>query len=385
MSLAGLSLLPLWAAFVAVFWVTPRRLQIHLLIASGTGWMIFAREAESWLLLAALSPACFFLAKSGAQRGRSIGVAGLVIVLLGYKLVQDYAGDRTVGESAEPFVLLGASFYLLRLAHYLIESQKRALPDHSLGQFLAYAFFLPTLTVGPINRFPEFLRDEHRRRWDAKLFVAGLERILFGHFKVIVVANYLVQTKLGVVAAELGGDQTRLGAYLHCLEYGLDLYFRFGGYCDIAIGLSALLGFRIAENFDYPFFRPNINRFWQSWHMSLSSWCRDYVFAPIAFSLRRPSAGVIASMLIFGLWHEVSPRYVVWGFYHGAGILAWQQWQRVRTAIPPGWRLPPAIATPVSTLLTVNFVILSFAITRSDTLTQAMAILRVIFLGEATR
>lgn len=376
MSAADVSLLPYWAGFVALFWLAPRTLQPYLLIASCTGWMILSRELGSWLLLASAAPACFWLAKRRGEPGIGLGVFAVIGVLLVYKLAQAYAGDPT-----RPFVLLGASFYLLRLAHYLIEAGKRSLPDHSLPHFLAWVFFLPTLMVGPINRFPEFLRDEHRRRWDPKLFIGGLERILFGHFKVIVLANYLVQTKLAVVAEQAGGDATRLGAYLNCLVYGLDLYFRFGGTCDVAIGLAALLGFRIAENFDHPFLRPNINRFWQSWHMSLSSWCRDYVFAPIAFSLRRPAAGILASMLIFGLWHEISPRYVVWGVYHGLGILAWQLWQRIRRSLPASLTLPRPIGTPLATFVTVNFVILSFAITRSETLAGAFAIFTTLLVG----
>jgi alginate O-acetyltransferase complex protein AlgI len=376
-NVADLSLLPYWAIFVGTFWLIPRRFQVYFLVLTCTAWMLFVSQFASWLLLAALSPACFWLARAGSKgRGVGLAVGGVVATLGVYKLVQGYGGDP-----AQPLVLLGTSFYLLRLAHYLIEAGKQSLPEHSLVHFLAYAFFLPTLTVGPINRFPEFLRDEHRRRWDSKLFISGLERLLFGHFKVIVVANYLVQTKLGVVAEHVGGDATPLGAYLGCLEYGLDLYFRFGGYCDIAIGLSALLGFRILENFNYPFFRSNINRFWQSWHMSLSGWCRDYVFAPIAFTLRKPSAGVLASMLIFGLWHEIAPRYIIWGVYHGAGILAWQYWQRGSRLIPDSWLLPHAIAVPLGTLITFNFVVLSFAITRSATLGDALAIFATIFGG----
>jgi D-alanyl-lipoteichoic acid acyltransferase DltB (MBOAT superfamily) len=143
--------------------------------------------------------------------------------------------------------------------------------------------------IGPINRFPEFLRDERRKRWDSKLFYSGLERVLFGYFKVVVLANYLLDTKLQVHIEQVGGNDTAYGAWLGCVEYGLDLYFRFGGYCDIAIRLAALLGFRILENFNYPFMRSNINTFWKSWHISLSSWCRDYVFTPVAYLLKRPT------------------------------------------------------------------------------------------------
>jgi D-alanyl-lipoteichoic acid acyltransferase DltB (MBOAT superfamily) len=194
-------------------------------------------------------------------------------------------------------------------------------------------------------------------------------------------ANYLLDTKLQVYIEQVGGDETAYGAWLGCLEYGLDLYFRFGGYCDIAIGLSALLGFRILENFNYPFIRSNISAFWKSWHISLSSWCRDYVFAPVAFLLKQPALGVLASMLILGVWHELSWRYIVWGLYHGLGIVGFQIWGRMKLHFPVWLHLPAVLSKVVGIIITFNFVVLSFAITRTDELSQALAIYRTIFGG----
>jgi alginate O-acetyltransferase complex protein AlgI len=267
------------------------------------------------------------------------------------------------------------------MIHYLAESHGRTLKPHTFLEFSAYIAFPPTLLVGPINRFPEFLRDERRKRWDSKLFHRGLERVLFGYFKVVVLANYLLDTKLQVYIEQVGGDETAYGAWLGCLEYGLDLYFRFGGYCDIAIGLSALLGFRILENFNYPFIRSNISAFWKSWHISLSSWCRDYVFTPVAFLLKQPALGVLASMLILGVWHELSWRYIVWGLYHGLGIVGFQIWGRMKLHFPVWLHLPAVLSKVVGIIITFNFVVLSFAITRTDELSQALAIYRTIFGG----
>src|SRR5690606_22484260 len=98
------------------------------------------------------------------------------------------------------------------------------------------------------------------------------------------------------------------------------LYFKFSGYSDIAIGVSRLLGFRVMENFHYPFIAQNIGDFWKRWHISLSSWCRDYAYMPVWSRLRNGALAALASMLILGLWHELSWRYLAWGLYHGAGI-----------------------------------------------------------------
>jgi D-alanyl-lipoteichoic acid acyltransferase DltB (MBOAT superfamily) len=369
--------------FVVTYWLLPRNIQLYWLTAFPIIALAFFKQYQALASLLVLTPICYLLsgnANTGSQpRERRDGLIGIVLlcsVFLAYKLVQGVTASE-----GKVLVLLGASYYLLKMLHYLVESGNRAIKPHAFPEFAAYIFFPPTLLVGPINRFPEFLRDEQRRRWDSKLFHSGLERILFGYFKVVVLAGYLLDSKLEVFIKSVGGDTTALGAWLGCLEYGLDLYFRFGGYCDIAIGLGALLGFRIIENFNYPFFRSNISAFWRSWHISLSSWCRDYIFTPVAFTLKRPATGIIASMLILGIWHELSWRYIVWGLYHGVGIVGFQLWNRNKARLP-GWLvLPRPLAILLGTLITVNFVILSFAITRTDDLASALAIYRTIFGG----
>ncbi|MCB1689120.1 MAG: MBOAT family protein [Halioglobus sp.] len=373
--------LALFFAFAALYWLLPRRWQLYWVAIFPVGYLLLVGQYAAVAAVTLLTSACYGLSESARQhsgrttQARSMaGIALLCGAFLAYKLAQNLKAD-----DGQFFVLLGASFYLLRMIHYLAESYSRNLKQHSFIEFAAYIVFPPTLLVGPINRFPEFLRDERRKRWDSKLFYSGLERILFGYFKVVVLANYLLDTKLSVYIEQVGGNDTAYGAWLGCLEYGLDLYFRFGGYCDIAIGLSALLGFRILENFNYPFIRSDISAFWKSWHISLSSWCRDYVFTPVAFLLKRPALGVIASMLILGIWHELSWRYIVWGLYHGLGIVGFQQWSRLKQRFPAWLHLPGALSRALGILITFNFVILSFAITRTDELSEAVAIYRTIF------
>jgi alginate O-acetyltransferase complex protein AlgI len=369
--------------FVAIYWLLPRNSQLYWLTLFPIISLAFFKQYQALASLIVLTPICYLLSgnagaglQSHERRKDLMGIVLLCSVFLAYKLEQSVAASE-----GRTIVLLGASYYILKMVHYLVETSNRSIKPHGFPEFAAYIFFPPTLLVGPINRFPDFLRDEQRRRWDSKLFHTGLERILFGYFKVIVLASYLLDTKFEIYIRDVGGDSTALGAWLGCLEYGLDLYFRFGGYCDIAIGLSALLGFRIIENFNYPFFRSNISAFWKSWHISLSSWCRDYIFTPVAFTLKRPATGIIASMLILGIWHELSWRYIIWGLYHGMGIVSFQLWTRSKAHLPKWLVLPRPLALPLSIFLTANFVILGFAITRTDDPASALAIYRTIFGG----
>jgi alginate O-acetyltransferase complex protein AlgI len=375
LNLVSLEIFPVTLAFIALYWLLPRRPQLYFLVASTAAFLIYQGYESTFMLLSLLTGASYLCANRlgdtfGTKTVALLGVAAIAAFLFLYKLTLQLVDFQ--------FFIVGASYFSLRLIHYLIESSRKKLPSHDFIEFVAYCFFLPTFFVGPINRFGEFVRDERRRRWDYRLFHTGLERILFGYFKVMVLANYLVDVKLATYIESIGGEATAAGAWLLCVEYGLDLYFRFGGYCDVAIGISALLGFRILENFNYPFIRKNIGAFWQSWNISLSSWCRDYIFTPAAYTLRSPSTGVLLSMLVLGIWHEVSLRYIVWGLYHGVGIIVFQFWVHIKARWSLEGVLPGYFSVPLGVIITFNFVILSFAITRTESLMAASEVFRTI-------
>jgi alginate O-acetyltransferase complex protein AlgI len=170
-------------------------------------------------------------------------------------------------------------------------------------------------------------------------------------------------------------SQSWLAAYLGCVQYGLNLYLQFSGYSDIAIGIAMLVGYRVPENFNWPFIATNIQTFWSRWHITLSHWCRDYVFQPVAAVSRSPHIGVIAAMLVLGMWHELSWRYLLWGAYHGLGLVVWRQFQTLKSSA--SFDFPPKLR-PVGIVagwfLTMNFVILSFALTRVHSLTDTWSI-----------
>jgi D-alanyl-lipoteichoic acid acyltransferase DltB (MBOAT superfamily) len=218
--------------------------------------------------------------------------------------------------------------------------------------------------VGPINRFESFKRDLRRRRWDTELFSGGLERILFGYFKVVVLANFLISIWLRNYAAMFSGNVISK-AYMDAAVSWMNLYIQFSGYSDIAIGFSALAGFRIIENFNYPFLATNILEFWQRWHISLTSWCRDYVYKPVLSFTRKPFLSICFTMIVIGLWHEVSLRYLLWGLYHSLGITVYLLIRK--TCIKEGGkygRLTVIAGRFSGWFITMNFVILSYPITK---------------------
>lgn len=239
---------------------------------------------------------------------------------------------------------LGFSYVTFRIIHTLRDRQTNILPDLSLRAYLNYIIFAPALIAGPIDRAERFLGDylalPAQRAYDPARWGLGLWRIGEGLFKKFVIADLLAQ---GLSLTPSLAEQTNSTAALWLLlfGYGLRLYFDFGGYTDIAIGLGILFGIRLPENFDRPYTRTNITTFWQSWHITLSNWARFYIFTPLSRALlrrRRPGASPLltpttivltshlATMCVIGLWHGISWNFLIWGVWHAIGLFIHKQW-----------------------------------------------------------
>lgn len=217
-------------------------------------------------------------------------------------------------------VPLGMSYYSFRNIHYTLEYYKGKIRDESILFYLAYNFFLPVIIVGPINRYPEFIKDWQRRRFNKDYFSAGLERILYGTSKVLILGNYLLTLKAINYIESISANHVWLKTYLESLRFVFNAYFQFAGFSDIAIGISLLMGYRIMENFNFPFLATNMRDFWTKYHISLSLFCKDYIYTPIASYYRKPLFGIIATMLIIGLWHEISLQYLLWAVLQALGV-----------------------------------------------------------------
>ena len=352
---------------VAGAWALPRQLR-HWFLVLVAAVFLGTQDPVSLMLMALLTLVTGFTTINWKAKDYAVlgAVFGCFLGLFIYRLV-----------GQNELVLFGFAFYVLRVIHFLLEAYKGRISGYGWSDIVAWMWFLPTLQVGPIHRFPEFQRDKQRYRWDSAMFARGLDRILFGYVKVIFVGNYLIGDLMEDELAKLSPDGWWFH-YLDTLHYGLLLYVKFSGYSDIAVGFSLLLGYRIIENFNFPFLASDVSDFWRRWHISLSSWCRDYVYVPVFSVTRRPAIAALATMIILGLWHELSLRYLAWGLWHGIGIAVVQKWQTTNMSQWLNQGLRGRLYKPVSIFITLQFVILSFVITSSDTLKDALDRFRIL-------
>lgn len=365
-------------ATAAVSWCIPGMAQKYY-FAAVCAFFLGVYSPVSLAILLVTASIVYAVCRLGRnQTGLMISaIGGISSILIYYKMRSEY----NVGMDNSVLVIpLGLSYYSFRQIHYIFESMKKNCPRHSFGDYIAYLFFLPAIMAGPIHRFPEFKRDLERRRFDKAYVSAGLERIVYGYFKIAVLGNFLISHVFIEFLIELEEMHPALAAYLDCFRYFGHLYFQFSGYTDVVIGFSLIMGFRIMENFNVPLIATNIQDFWQRWHISLSSWCRDYVYTPVAALTRIPSMAIISSMLVLALWHEISLRYLLWGMYHGAGIVIWHLWRKSPlSGTAPKGLVTRWIVRLLSIIVTLHFVAFSFILTKEPDLQHAIDVFVTIF------
>lgn len=376
----------LWFAWlagtVATYWIAPRTWRDIWLILVSLAFLV-VHAPESAVLLVLFSLLTYALGKKGGRHAgywHALAAAMILSVLISYKLSVRGSPEDLVRQALIP---MGLSYYSFRCLHYLLERYRDTLPSHTFREFLSYLFFLPTLVVGPIHRFQPFLCDHHVKRWRSDTLSEGMERILYGYVKVAVLANFLVSTQMARLIGSIDPQAMTRILYLEMIRGAMNLYLQFSGLSDIAIGFALLLGYRVMENFNHPYGQRNIADFWRSWHMSLTSWCRDYVYLPLIGLTRNPYLANVMTFLAIGFWHEVSLRYVVWALYHAMGVILWREFQTLKRKLGVPKLRRGVLATVVhgaSTVLTFHFVGFGFIIARQPTLDAMLESFRVLFL-----
>lgn len=286
------------------------------LAALNTAFLLWFDPA-AWLVLTAATLGVHLALRGGGGR-----VGALIFVLVG-----GFLALRLGARQGWWGVPIGVGFALLRLLHVAFD--RASLGSWSALSLYNFVLFFPAVTVGPVGRLEQHLRDERRNRWDDAEIALGLRRIVEGYAKAVVLGGWLVAEVFGA------WTETR-GAVAGAACDLLYLYTAFAGYSDIAIGLGLLLGHRLPENFDRPFLASELGEFWRRWHASASGWCRDYIFTPLLARTRSPNLALVGTMVGFGLWHDLSVAYLAWGLYHGSGLVIWRSWRARWGAGAPG-------------------------------------------------
>jgi alginate O-acetyltransferase complex protein AlgI len=326
-----------------LFRVAPLRYRPWIIVLFGGGFFeYFAYSMAGFWGAACLLIFLWESTMSRLYRPRSWWcILGLVqsVVLLGIFKYWNFFTGLFFIHTANPlrwqgaFLPLGISFFTFEFYHYAWDRRAGKTESGTFGEYLAFILFFPTMVAGPIKRYQDFLPKLRQEpgNWTED-WERGITRILTGLAKKFAVADLLTAWTDHLNAHDVMLADRRVLA-MWILAYGVKIYADFSGYSDIAIGSARLFGIKVPENFDWPYGRRNIQRFWQSWHISLTRWLTDYVYIPLGgsrVSTPRIYANVIAVMLISGLWHGAGLNFIVWGLWHGllvAGHRFWRQWK----------------------------------------------------------
>jgi D-alanyl-lipoteichoic acid acyltransferase DltB (MBOAT superfamily) len=271
---------------------------------------------------------------------------------------------------------VGISFFTFHGISYIVDVYRGDVAVcRRVEDMLLYLSFFPQLVAGPIVRASQFL-PQLARPPDGPIDVApALALILGGLVKKVVLANYLATKLVDPVFFDPSSFGT-LDLVLAAYGYAAQIYCDFSAYSDMAIGLAALLGYRFPRNFDQPYRAERLREFWRRWHISLSSWLRDYLYKPLGGSRRGPwqtARNLMVTMLLGGIWHGAAWNYVAWGAIHGAGLLA------ERALLPMiGERSRTPAGRVLSVLLVFHFVCLAWIFFRAGSLDQAMVFLAAL-------
>jgi len=377
-------------------WRTPM-----LLVASCVFYMAFI---PAYILILAVTilidyAAGIYLERTQGKRRRWLLIGSIVAtcaVLFVFKYFYFFTntfvgfvglfGWQLTGPSIHIILPIGLSFHTFQSLSYVIEVYHgRQKAEHNFVTYATYVMFFPQLVAGPIERPQNLLHqfNEHHA-FDYDRVTSGLKRMAWGFFKKLVVADRLALYVNDVYGAPQGHNGLQLT--IATIFFAYQIYCDFSGYSDIAVGSARILGFKMMENFDTPYYSKSISEFWQRWHISLSSWFRDYVYIPLGgnrVSKSRWYANLLFTFTISGLWHGANWTYVVWGFLNGIYLVGAIVTQPVRDGVGSRLNLPSAVwlRSACSILCTFALTCLAWVVFRAQTLSDAWYILTHFWTG----
>lgn len=296
----------------------------------------------------------------------------------------------------EPFSLLwpiGVSFYSFKLISYLLDVyNEKLMAERHLGYFALYVSFFPQLLMGPIDRAVNFIPELKKKvNFDIDRIISGFKLIVWGIFKKMVIADRLA---IFVNEVFLNPEQQGINLLFGAYFYAIQIYCDFSAYADIAIGISRILGFKSMKNFDFPYFSKSMTQFWNKWHISLSTWLRDYLFLPTAYAVMRQIKtpklykikvetwgyiiGMFITMFIGGLWHGSRWTFVIWGILHGIYLVVGFTTKKARKKFIKKIKLNkfPQLRYFISVFITFNLVSFAWIFFRAESFEIAITYIK---------
>ncbi len=281
---------------------------------------------------------------------------------------------------------VGISFYTFQTMSYTIDVYRGKIkPEKHLGIFAVYVSFFPQLVAGPIERAKNLLPQFYEKHYfDYKRVTDGLKLMLWGFFKKLVIAD-----RLAIVVNTIYNnptDYTGLPLVLATLFFAFQIYCDFSGYSDIAIGAAQVMGIRLMDNFKRPYFSRSISEFWRRWHISLSTWFKDYLYIPLGgnrVSIPRWYFNLLVVFIVSGLWHGANWTFIVWGALHGLYIIFEKTTKPIKDRLLKATKLVrfPKLVHLLEICITFGLVCIGWVFFRANTLTDAWYILTHLFVN----
>jgi alginate O-acetyltransferase complex protein AlgI len=387
-------LLPVVLATLPVYWLALRRdgqrrtfLMVVSLVVLAALQPVFAVVAVGLAFVAHQIVEAHKARRLSTRRAVVIAVTVAVVTLAIGKYGQVMVGLLWGHDWLWTHLLmpLGISYFVFRLLQYVFDHVRGVLHDNSLRDLLAFMLFLPTFPAGPLETYQGFY-GKRSLVFDFELLSFGLRRIVIGYFKKLFIEDLVFAVYLGKYVTQVlrpgFGFETAhpLQASAFVVIIFVRAYIDLSAYTDLAIGFAALFGFRIMENFHYPFLSRNLADFWRRWHISLSSWCRNNVYFPVFGATRKVWLGLYASMLTMGLWHYVGLNWTMWALWHATGLVTVNWWlkykkrRRKETKRRPG-PLQQSLRAPLGYVMTFCFVALGYAFVGTPNISKAFVVL----------
>lgn len=381
-----MSTLGFFLILLAVYYIIPLKFRWVLLL--GASIVFYASADWKMLFLIGGSIAGSYFAglkieqaeEDRKKRGWMIGcIVLLVLILIVFKYFNFFAEavGGLLGASGNIFKLvmpLGISYYTFKMISYLTDVYKGKIDaEKHFGYYALYISFFPQILCGPIERADYFIPQlKYGCKFEDKLAAEGLERIIIGMFKKLVIADRL-SLYVGTVF-EAPTAYPGLASMMAAFFYSVQIYCDFSGYSDMAIGMAQMLGIRTRENFKHPYFSRSIREFWTRWHISLSSWLKDYIYIPLGGNRKgkmRKNLNTLATFLVSGIWHGSSLSFVFWGGLHGL----WNMISTPKKDDAPVWR------QVLQVFITFCGVTFTWVFFRAENLTTAFTMLKHMILG----
>ncbi len=378
--------------FLALYYLTPFRLKSSLILVASYAFYAWWRM-DFLLLFFAITLWNYFtgrrIGKAGAKsplakRWVTIGV-GIDLATLGYFKYADFGVSSlnallaSVGAQplplAEVLLPIGISFYIFHAISYIVDVYRGdAEPSRRFSDFAAFIALFPQLVAGPVLRYKDLAAQFAHRTHTLDKFTEGAGRFMLGFIKKVFIADSIAPLADNAFAL---ADPTAADAWIGIFAYAAQLYFDFSGYSDMAVGLGLMMGFRFIENFNQPYISRSITEFWRRWHISLSTWLRDYLYIPLGGNRGSKAAtyrNLFLTMLLGGLWHGANWTFVLWGMWHGA-------WLCLERVFGPDTRAP-SVFKFLPWLSTLFIVLMGWVAFRADTLAEAFSFYGALFGGD---